>query len=287
MILIADSGSTKTHWCVCENGMILKHIFTKGINPFYQSVEDIKLEIESKLLHELKEFQINHIFFYGAGCSFADKSAMVAKALGVFFKAITIEIYSDLLGAARALFANNNGIACILGTGSNSCYYDGNEIIENVSPLGFILGDEGSGAVLGKILIADCLKNQLPKQLIDKLLQQFDFTPATILEKVYKQPFPNRFLAKFSPFLLENIGELTIFNIVYDSFDAFFVRNVMQYTLENKEVGFVGSIAYYFKDCLEIVAFERGIKISKIEQSPINGLVEYHNRHKYNMLDIG
>lgn len=276
MILIADSGSTKTHWCVCENGEKMKHIFTKGINPFYQSVEEIKLEIESKLVPELKEFQINHIFFYGAGCSFADKSAMVGAALGAFFKDIVIEIYSDLLGAARALFGSGEGIACILGTGSNSCYYNGVEIIENVSPLGFILGDEGSGAVLGKILIADCLKNQLPQQLKDKLLKQFDLTPSIILEKVYKQPFPNRFLAKLSPFLLENIAEPAIFNIVYDSFDAFFIRNVMQYTLENKEVGFVGSVAYYFKDCLEIVASERGIKIFKIEQSPMDGLVEYH-----------
>jgi N-acetylglucosamine kinase-like BadF-type ATPase len=276
MILIADSGSTKTHWCVCERGIILKHIFTKGINPFYQSVEEIKLEIESKLVPELKEFQINHIYFYGAGCSFADKSAMVGAALGVFFNDIIIEIYSDLLGAARALFGKSKGIACILGTGSNSCYFDGVEIVENVSPLGFILGDEGSGAVLGKILIADCLKNQLPIQLKGKLLKQFDLTPAIILEKVYKQPFPNRFLATLSPFLLENIAEPSIFNIVYDSFDAFFVRNVMQYTLDNKEVGFVGSVAYYFKDCLEIVASERGIKISKIEQSPMNGLVEYH-----------
>ena len=276
MILIADSGSTKTHWCVCERGIILKHIFTKGINPFYQSVEEIKLEIESRLVPELKEFQINHIYFYGAGCSFADKSAMVGAALGVFFNDIIIEIYSDLLGAARALFGKSKGIACILGTGSNSCYFDGVEIVENVSPLGFILGDEGSGAVLGKILIADCLKNQLPIQLKDKLLKQFDLTPAIILEKVYKQPFPNRFLATLSPFLLENIAEPSIFNIVYDSFDAFFVRNVMQYTLDNKEVGFVGSVAYYFKDCLEIVASERGIKISKIEQSPMNGLVEYH-----------
>jgi N-acetylglucosamine kinase-like BadF-type ATPase len=276
MILIADSGSTKTHWCVCERGIILKHIFTKGINPFYQSVEEIKLEIESRLVPELKEFQINHIYFYGAGCFFADKSAMVGAALGVFFNDIIIEIYSDLLGAARALFGKSKGIACILGTGSNSCYFDGVEIVENVSPLGFILGDEGSGAVLGKILIADCLKNQLPIQLKDKLLKQFDLTPAIILEKVYKQPFPNRFLATLSPFLLENIAEPSIFNIVYDSFDAFFVRNVMQYTLDNKEVGFVGSVAYYFKDCLEIVASERGIKISKIEQSPMNGLVEYH-----------
>ena len=276
MILIADSGSTKTHWCVCENAKIMKHIFTKGINPFYQSVEEIKLEIESKLVPELKEFQINHICFYGAGCSFADKSAMVGTALGVFFNDIIIEIYSDLLGAARALFGSSKGIACILGTGSNSCYYDGVEIVENVSPLGFILGDEGSGAVLGKILIADCLKNQLPIQLKDKLLKQFDLTPAIILEKVYKQPFPNRFLATLSPFLFENIAEPSIFNIVYDSFDAFFVRNVMQYTLENKEVGFIGSVAFYFKDSLEIVASERGIKISKIEQSPMNGLVQYH-----------
>lgn len=277
MNLIADSGSTKTHWCVTDNGTVLKHIFTKGINPFYQTVEEISHELESQLLPDLKDLSINHIYFYGAGCSFPDKKILVSNALGRYFKNISIEIESDLLGAARSLFLDQKGIACILGTGSNSCLYDGVSIVENVSPLGFILGDEGSGAVLGKLLIADCLKNQIPVKLKDKLFEKYALTPELILDKVYKQPFPNRFLAGLTPFLLEHIEEPSLFNLVYDSFDAFFVRNVMQYPLEDIQVGFIGSVAFYFRDTLEIAASERGIVISEIMQSPMEGLIKYHN----------
>ena len=156
--------------------------------------------------------------------------------------------------------------------------YDGKKITENVSPLGFILGDEGSGAVLGKTLIADALKNQLPLALKEKLLKTYELTPQLILENVYKKPFPNRFLAKLTPFLLENIQEPSIYKIVYESFDAFFLRNVMQYPLDNIQVGFVGSIAHYFHEILELVALKRGIAISLIVQNPMDGLVNYHSK---------
>jgi N-acetylglucosamine kinase-like BadF-type ATPase len=277
MVLIADSGSTKTHWSVLSGTDVLKEVFTKGINPFYQSEAEICHEIELNLMPELKDFHIDGVFFYGAGCSFPEKKLMVSAAIGVHFKDVVIEVESDLLGAARALFQKEKGIACILGTGSNSCLYDGESIVENVSPLGFILGDEGSGAVLGKLLVADCLKNQLPVELKDKFLLQYELTPAIILENVYKKAFPNRFLAKFTPFLLQNIEQPSIFNIVYDSFDAFFVRNVMQYPLDGYKVGLVGSVGYYFRDTLEIVASERNIVLSEIVQSPMAGLVKYHS----------
>lgn len=283
MMLIADSGSTKTHWCVIDVTGTLKHIFTNGINPFYQTEDEIAREIELVLIPELKDIHIERIFFYGAGCSFSDKKTIVSNALGRNFKNIPIEVQSDLLGAARSLFGDSKGIACILGTGSNSCSYDGKEITENVSPLGFILGDEGSGAVLGKALIADCLKNQLPDQLKDKLMSEYELTPAIILENVYKKPFPNRFLAKLSPFLLQNIENPAIFNIVYNSFDAFFVRNVQQYDCENIHVSFIGSVAYYFRDTLEIVASEHELAIGKIEQSPMDGLIEYHTKAAYQL----
>jgi len=276
MILIADSGSTKTQWCVLDKTLVTKTIFTKGINPFYQTESEITLELNENLLTELKDIDIDEIYFYGAGCSFPEKKALVLGALNTFFNNAIIEIESDLLGAARSLFKHDKGIACILGTGSNSCYYDGKNIVENVSPLGFILGDEGSGAVMGKLLVADCLKNQLTSELKNKFLTQYELTPAIILDNVYKKPFPNRFLAKFTPFLLENIEEACIFNLVFESFDAFFVRNVMQYSIEDMQVGFVGSVAHYFSDTLEIVAYERGISISNIVQSPMEGLVEYH-----------
>ena len=277
-MLIADSGSTKTHWCVIDKTVVLKHIFTKGINPFYQAEDEIARELELVLIPELKDIHIESIFFYGAGCSFPEKKTIVSNALGRNFKNIPIEVQSDLLGAARSLFGDAKGVACILGTGSNSCSYNGKEITENVSPLGFILGDEGSGAVMGKTLIADCLKNQLPAELKEKLMSEYELTPAVILENVYKKPFPNRFLAKLSPFLLKNIENPSIFNIVYNSFDAFFVRNVKQYDCENLPVSFIGSVAYYFRDTLEIVASEQGLTIGKIEQSPMVGLVDYHTK---------
>ncbi len=276
MILIADSGSTKTHWSLVQDGEVVSEIFTDGINPFYQNDFEITALLNTQLIPKLPSVEIEKIYFYGAGCSFPEKKMMVSLALINFFSSAIIEIQSDLLGAARSLFQHEKGIACILGTGSNSCYYDGNEVTQNVSPLGFILGDEGSGAVLGKLLVADCLKNQLPEWLSEKLLDEYELTPAIILENVYKKPFPNRFLAKFTPFLLEHIEEPAIFNLVYDSFDAFFVRNVMQYPLEDIKVGFVGSIAHYFSDTLEIVASERGIEVAEVVQNPMHGLVKYH-----------
>jgi len=276
MKLIADSGSTKTNWYLSGDGINEKQIFTNGINPFYQIEEEIISDIENQLLPELNNNIINEIYFYGAGCSFPEKKLLVMNALQFFFSETKIEIQSDLLAAARSLFQHEKGIACILGTGSNSCYYDGNEIVQNISPLGFILGDEGSGAVLGKILIADCLKNQLPEWLCEKLLNEYELTPAQILDNVYKKPFPNRFLAKFAPFILNHLEEPAIFNLVYDSFDAFLVRNIIQYPLEDVKVGFVGSVAYYFRDILEIVASERGIVISEIVQNPMKGLIKFH-----------
>ena len=229
------------------------------------------------LLSQINIFQIDKIFFYGAGCAFPDKKKTVADALSYFFTDADIEVESDLLGTARALFQHQKGIACILGTGSNSCYYDGTQIVQNVSPLGYILGDEGSGAVLGKKLLADCLKHQLPGWLCEKFMDDYGLSSEQILESVYRQPFPNRFLDTFTPFLLEHMEEPAIFNLVYDSFDAFFTRNVMYYDIEDIEVGFVGYIAHDFQDTLEIVAYERNIIVSQILSEPMEGLVRFHS----------
>jgi N-acetylglucosamine kinase-like BadF-type ATPase len=275
MHLIADSGSTKTHWCLIEGKVIIKELFTKGINPFYQEKHDIEQDLAANLLPGLSGYSINRISFYGAGCSFPEKKLIVFEALGRFFKNTVIEVESDLLGAARSLCGNSAGIACILGTGSNSCYYDGNEIIENVSPLGYILGDEGSGAVLSKKLVSDCLKKQLPAHIIEKFMAQYSLTPAIILENVYKKPFPNRYLAQFTPFLSENIHENSIMNIVSAGFREFFRRNLAQYP-EGLSVGFIGSVAYHLQTVLNQVAAEENFVISKIEKSPVFGLTEYY-----------
>ena len=276
MILIADSGSTSTNWVLVEHGKSVQSLFTPGINPFYQTPEEIAGEIATLTLN-VKPSSVKAIYFYGAGCV-ADKIEMVKQAIAQSFTQSQIYVESDLVAAARGLLQHEAGIACILGTGSNSCFYDGKNIVSNVSPLGFILGDEGSGAVLGKKFIADCLKNQLPEELKNKFLTTFGLTANDIINHVYRKPFPNRYLAQFTPFLAENMAEPAIYNLIFDSFTDFFVRNVMQYpNFDEYPVSFVGSIAYYFKDILEVVAFELGITLGEIKQSPLEGLVAFHS----------
>lgn len=279
MHLIADSGSTKTNWSLTDGISVIKDIYTLGINPFYQDEVAISAEIEKSLLPYIVNYNISNITFYGAGCSFPEKKAIVAKALGMHFTDISIEVQSDLLGAARSLFGKNEGIACILGTGSNSCYYDGNSIVDNISPLGFILGDEGSGAVLSKILVADCLKKQLPEHICKQFMQKFELTPAILLENVYKKPFPNRYLAQFTPFISENIEEPSIQKIAYNGFESFFQRNISHYP-KDKQIGFVGSVAHHLSKVLHKVANDLNYEISTIVKNPMEGLVRYHSEQK-------
>jgi len=277
MILIADSGSTKTDWCVAEQGKQLQRVTTQGINPLFLSEESIGEEVRSSLLPQLQTSTLDALYFYGAGC-LPEKIPMMQSALGKYLNIKTIEVNSDMLGAARGLSGRNQGIVCILGTGSNSCYYDGEKIVNNVSPLGFILGDEGSGAALGKLLIGDLLKNQLPAGMKEKFLQEFDLTPAMIIERVYRQPFPNRFLASLSPFLLRNIEEPALRSLVFNSFHAFLTRNVMQYDYKLYPVYFIGSIAYHYRKILEEAILATGMQLGGIMQQPMEGLVKYHNK---------
>ena len=275
MILISDSGSTKTDWCVADKGDIVRRVTTAGINPFFQSEEEIAGEVEKNLLPALEGLVVTSVSFYGAGCAFPEKNEVVRRAINRYLP-VPVEVGSDLLAAARALCGDEAGIACILGTGSNSCLYDGKGIVRNISPLGFILGDEGSGAVLGKLLVGDVLKNQLPEVLKDAFFAEFGLTPAVIMEKVYKQPFPNRFLASLSPFLIRHIEEPAISGLVNDSFRKFFTRNVMQYDYRSYPVHLLGSVAWYYREQLEAVAGELGIRLGAIVQSPLAGLVAYH-----------
>ena len=278
MILIADSGSTKTDWCVVEKGELVQQIFTKGTNPFFQSEEEISNEIATALLPELKTNEFDAVYFYGAGCGFPDKIAVVHRALTKHLNvAGDVEVATDMLAAARGLCGREAGIACIMGTGSNSCYYDGESIVANVSPLGFILGDEGSGACLGKLMVGDLLKNQMTPELKEKFLAQFNLTPADIIDRVYRKPFPNRFLASLSPFLAQNISEPCIHELVLNSFKAFFKRNIMQYeNYQNLKVNLIGSVAYYYKEVLAEAAEAMGIQLGTIIQSPMEGLIKYH-----------
>ena len=278
MILIADSGSTKTDWCVVENGVLVQQIFTKGTNPFFQSEEEISNEIATALLPELKTDEFDAVYFYGAGCGFPDKIEIVHRAISKQLKVKgNVEVATDMLAAARGLCGRKAGIACIMGTGSNSCYYDGENIVANVSPLGFILGDEGSGACLGKLMVGDLLKNQMTPELKEKFLKQFNLTPADIIDRVYRKPFPNRFLASLSPFLAQNINEPCVHELVLNSFKAFFKRNIMQYeNYQNLKVNLIGSVAFYYKEVLAEAAEAMEIQLGTIIQSPMEGLIKYH-----------
>lgn len=279
MILIADCGSTKIDWCLIENGKVAKQVFTSGINALLMGEEQIRQTIADELVPEIKGYEIGSVYYYGAGCLFDDICANVRRAIAANIpSAKTIEVDTDLLAAARALCGKNPGIACIMGTGSNSCYYDGVKIVDNVSPLGYILGDEGSGAVLGKLLVGDVLKNQLPAALCEKFLKKYDLDRQKIIEGVYKKPAANRFLASLSPFLIENIEEPAVHRLVLNAFKAFFVRNIENYEgYKTMSVSFVGSVAYYYRDVLEEAASSLGIKIGTVIKSPMEGLIKYHS----------
>ena len=277
MKLIADSGSTKTVWFLIDNnGNLLQKICTDGLNPFYQTEEQVADVIKNQLKPQLANNAIDYIYFYGAGCAFPENNAIIQSGILMVLQVAGIEVNSDLLGAARGLCGKESGIACILGTGSNSCFYQNGLIHKNISPLGFILGDEGSGAVLGKKLIGDYLKNQLPQDVENSFAQKYGISTAEILDRTYKRAFPNRYLASFVPFLYEHKNNAYVQRLVAQSFSEFFTRNVQQYDYQSYPVHFTGSIAYYFQDILSDVAKQNTITIGKIEQSPMQGLLKYH-----------
>lgn len=275
MILIADSGSTKTDWRVILPSGEIKSIETQGINPFYQDKNDIILNLSDPFKNYQEE--ITEIHFYGAGCANTQKCNIVKGALESIFPVAQIEVASDLLGASRALCKNESGIVCILGTGSNSCYYNGADIVKNIPPLGLILGDEGSGAVMGKKLVADYLKGIMPHNI--KILFEEELSPVyeEILERVYKHEFPSRYLAGFTHFLKSHINNKYCSNLVTQSFSEFAKRNILPYP-EHKTlpVNFTGSISYHFETQLKEILGKFDIETGKILKSPIGLLVKYH-----------
>lgn len=277
MILIADSGATKTDWCIGQNHTDARIIQTQGINPFHQSKEHIGKILSEELLPQFSmDKSITRIHFYGAGCT-PEKSVIVKEELARLFPDATIDVQSDLLGAARSLCGRKEGIACILGTGSNSCFYDGEKITANISPLGYILGDEGSGASLGKKLVGDCLKGILPDGIRQIFLDETGLTPAEIIDKVYRQPQANRFLASLTPFLSAHREEPEIQALLLSCFTEFFRRNVMQYPLHTDcEIHFTGSIAWHFQKEVKEAARSLNLQTGKYIKNPIHGLINYH-----------
>ena len=286
MILIADSGSTKVHWCLLTASGQCSDVFTDGINPLFQTTIAMQNSISNQLLPQIAPLlwagTLTHIFFYGAGCT-PEKKIFVQKALEAVFKKAEVHVESDMLGAARGLLGHNSGVACILGTGSGSCFYDGEKIDWCVPSLGYILGDEGSAAVLGKRLVGDLLKNQLGDDLKELFFKEYETSMADIIEKVYRQPFPNRFLAKLSKFCADHIDDPRIHDLVYDHFVQFIRRNLVQYFQKSNEqisnangVGFVGSIGYYYKPILEEAMKNENLPLGMVLKDPIEGLKEYH-----------
>ncbi|MCU4156173.1 ATPase [Carboxylicivirga sp. A043] len=276
MILIADSGSTKTEWCLTSNGSIIGKCITKGINPFYQTSTDILQNLKEE--YTLNNTKPQEIHFYGAGCANEEKNNIVKKALAEFFDIDNITVDSDLTGAARSLCQTQTGVACILGTGSNSCRYDGKTVTHNVSPLGFIIGDEGSGAVLGKKLVSDILKNQLSQETKQLFFETYKTDQANILDNIYKKPFPNRYMAQYSKFLSKNIHIKELEALVIKAFGEFIERNLLQYpNIKALDINFTGSVAFHFKAQLETALKNHHLKLGTISQAPMQGLVEYHN----------
>ena len=273
MILIADSGSTKTAWAVVENpNNVIK---TDGINPIFMDSAQIENTLRTQLMPNIAE-TITEVYFYGAGCANEEKNNIVKRAIQSVFGEIKVEIASDLLGAARGLCGHQSGIACILGTGSNSCLYENNKISWNVPALGFILGDEGSGAVLGKLLMGNIFKNQLPKAVIEDFKATYNLSMMDVIEKVYRTPLPNRFLASFGPFIAKHKEVPEMKEMITSALESFIVRNVKQYPYTTMPVSFTGSIAYYFSDILQELADKHNFTIGKIEKDPLRGLVEFH-----------
>ena len=279
MILIADSGSTKTDWVLHDGEAIVLRINTQGLNPTQQSAEDIYKVISEELDGKIAPDAPKTIYFYGAGCAYETADNRMKKALEQYFDTRDIHIHSDLLAAARALCGHEEGIACILGTGANSCLFDGEKITENTPSLGYILGDEGSGAHLGRQLVSDCIKKQLPKDICEKFFKQYNLDIATILEKTYHSSLPNRWLASFTPFLKENKEKPEIKMLLKHCFTQFFQRNTMIYRRSWLPIHIVGSVGVNFSEEIKETAESLGLSIGNIVDSPMSGLIEYHKQN--------
>lgn len=276
MILIADSGSTKTDWVLCDGTTIVTRVKTQGLNPTLQSEEEIAEVLSMELAGKIEADAPQKIFFYGAGCAYESANSRMSRALKTIFTTDNIDINSDLLGAARAMCGHENGIACILGTGSNSCLYDGEKIIDNTPSLGYILGDEGSGSYLGRRLLSDCLKKQLPKELCMEFMNRYNLDMATILEHVYQMPLPNRWLASFTPFLVEHKEVPEIKAMIKQCFTDFFKRNTMVYRRSWLPIHIIGGVGVNFENEIKETAESLGFSVGKVAESPIDGLIEYH-----------
>jgi glucosamine kinase len=277
MKLIADSGSTKTEWCLLH-GEEPATYHTQGVSPYFQDLEQITAIFRDELLPQLPAgTAVDAVHFYGTGCASPINADKVLKALQTVFSQAACEVQHDLMGAARGLCGRTPGVASILGTGSNSCYYDGTDIISNNPGLGYVLGDEGSGTFLGKKVLQYYLYKTFDDELRFRFEQKFNVTKDEILDNVYRQPLPNRYLASFAIFLAENRGHFMIENILEDGLNEFFFNHIYKYRESwTVPLHFTGSIAWYYKDVIEELCQLYELQLGKIMKGPMAGLVQYH-----------
>ena len=278
MIIIADGGSTKTNWClVTEEGKKV-YFNTEGYNPYFSSTAYIIQSLNENLPTDLEKDQIAEVNYYGAGCSTPEMRKIVEDAMKAVFTKSKVYIGHDLLAAARALLGNTEGFAAILGTGTNSCIYDGKEVVNNIDSGAYILGDEGSGCYIGKKLLVDYLRGYMPEAVRKNFWDTFHLTPDDVNEQVYTQPRANRFCASFSKFVYDSPVNIEYSrNLVRTSFEDFF-RNLVTHYPDYQKYTFncIGSVGYNFRNVLEEVVAENGMVIGNIIRSPIDNLVKYH-----------
>jgi N-acetylglucosamine kinase-like BadF-type ATPase len=277
MLLIADSGSSKTDWRLIFPDGQVRPAGSAGFNPYFQTSEEIYTEILRELPPQLGTLGVREIYFYGAGCSTDKNRNIVQEGLGKLFPAASIHVSHDLLAAARALCGREPGIACILGTGVNSCQYDGQGITEGRPSLGFWLGDEGGGGYLGRTLVQHYFHEEMPADVRQQFAGVYQLVLGTVLENAYKKPFPNSYFAAFSRFLSDRLDHPYCRQLVYDGFSLFFERYVRKYTGSKQyPVHFTGSVAHHYRDILQTVAHDKGLRLGNVLKNPIDGLIAYH-----------
>lgn len=276
-LLIADSGSTKTQWCLLQDGK-KKMISTQGISPYFLNDDSLGIILRKELAPKMVNMPVDDIFYYGTGCSNPDNISLIKRGLKKIFPSAKINVQHDLMGAARALCGDKKGIACILGTGSNSCFYNGKRIVKNSPGLGFILGDEGSGSHLGKKVVQYYLYNTFDPELMEKFQSKYSADASEILDNVYKRPLPNRYLAEFVSFLTENRGHYMVENIIEDSLNDFFFNHIYKYRESwSLPINFAGSVAFGFKDVLAQMCSDFELTLGTVIKDPMEGLIKYHS----------
>lgn len=279
MILIADGGSTKTDWALVEGCEVVSLFSSRGMNPYNVSDAAMKREIEEKILPNINPDELEAVYIYASGCSAQVKQQEVRAWFAPYLPKAEIFVEGDLLGAARAACGKEAAIAAILGTGSNSCLYDGKKITENVASLGYVLCDEGAGTHIGRLVLRDYLRGRMPEQLSRQFAQIYPGEESDFLNHLYKEEAPNFYVASFARFAIENKSNPYCRDLIMQAFDDFFTQQICTYTSYNKYVvNVVGSVGCLAQDELREVAQRHGVKINKVVKAPLMALVEYHTK---------